>query len=128
MLEHSYPSPRNRYFKAHDGLSLDVGPFTAALEYATGTQAIILGKPAPSVFQLAAKTLNLDPEQVVMVGDDVLGDVGGAQQAGCRGVLVRTGKYRVCDEDGEVRPDAVLTSVADLPDWIESHNMQAVVA
>ena len=32
--------------------------------------------------------------QVVMIGDDVVSDVGGSQSAGMRGVLVRTGKYR----------------------------------
>ena len=116
-----------RYFKASDGLSLDVGPFTAALEFATGAQAVILGKPAPSVFHLAAQTLGLRPEQVVMVGDDVLGDVGGAQSAGCKGVLVQTGKYRVGDESGEVVPEAVLTSVAALPEWLEQHNTHDLV-
>ena len=32
--------------------------------------------------------------QAVMVGDDVLNDVGGAQRCGLMGILVRTGKYR----------------------------------
>ena len=32
--------------------------------------------------------------QALMVGDDVVNDVGGAQQCGLAGVLVRTGKYR----------------------------------
>ena len=41
-----------------------------------------------------------------MVGDDVESDVGGAQRAGLRGVLVRTGKYR---------EDALIDSIADLP-------------
>ena len=88
---------------------------------------MILGKPAPSVFHLAAQTLGLRPEQVVMVGDDVIGDVGGAQSAGCKGVLVQTGKYRVGDESGEVVPEAVLTSVAALPEWLEQHNTHDLV-
>jgi len=29
-----------------------------------------------------------------MLGDDVVNDVGAAQEYGMRGVLVRTGKYR----------------------------------
>jgi phospholysine phosphohistidine inorganic pyrophosphate phosphatase len=29
-----------------------------------------------------------------MVGDDIVGDVGGAQNAGLRGIQVRTGKFR----------------------------------
>jgi ribonucleotide monophosphatase NagD (HAD superfamily) len=52
-----------------------------------------------------------------MVGDDVRTDVGGAQRAGLAGVLVRTGKFAPSDLDGDVVPDAVLDSVADLPAW-----------
>ncbi|HAC33696.1 MAG TPA: TIGR01458 family HAD-type hydrolase, partial [Gammaproteobacteria bacterium] len=55
--------------------------------------------------------------QVVMVGDDIVGDVGGAQQAGMHGVLVKTGKFRAQDLDGEVNPDSVLESIAELPQW-----------
>lgn len=52
-----------------------------------------------------------------MVGDDVRGDVGGAQVAGLRGVLVRTGKFRNRDLAVGVTPDGVLESIADLPAW-----------
>jgi ribonucleotide monophosphatase NagD (HAD superfamily) len=55
--------------------------------------------------------------QTVMVGDDIRVDVGGAQDAGLAGVLVRTGKFRPKDLEGDVRPEAVLDSVADLPRW-----------
>jgi ribonucleotide monophosphatase NagD (HAD superfamily) len=37
---------KNRFWQRADGLSLDVGPFVAALEYATGRQATVVGKPA----------------------------------------------------------------------------------
>jgi len=49
------------------------------------------------------------------VGDDVKTDVGGAQGAGLKGALVKTGKFREGDLSGDVRPDLVLASVADLP-------------
>ena len=52
-----------------------------------------------------------------MVGDDVRTDVEGAQRAGLTGVLVRTGKFSPSDLEGEVSPDAVLDSIADLPQW-----------
>ena len=55
------------------------------------------------------------PKDVWMIGDDIHADIGGAQQAGLKGVLVRTGKFREADLDGAVRPDQVLNSVADLP-------------
>ena len=32
--------------------------------------------------------------QALMIGDDIVNDVGGAQACGLTGVLVRTGKYR----------------------------------
>ena len=52
-----------------------------------------------------------------MVGDDIRSDVEGAQRAGLAGVLVRTGKFSPSDLAGDVSPDAVLDSVADLPRW-----------
>lgn len=85
---------------------------------------MVLGKPSADVFHLAAQALGLSPEQVVMIGDDVIGDVGGAQSAGCQGVLVRTGKYREGDERGTVTPHAVLPSVAALPDWLQERLQQ----
>ncbi len=58
-------------------------------------------------------------------GDDIRGDVGGAYQAGIRGLLVRTGKFRPEDLDGDVRPDGVLDSIADLPDWWQAHGARS---
>jgi ribonucleotide monophosphatase NagD (HAD superfamily) len=57
-----------------------------------------------------------------MIGDDIRGDVGGAQAAGLAGALVRTGKFRPGDLDGDIRPDVVLDSVADLPQWWENQD------
>ena len=39
---------KNRYWLTADGLSLDVGPFVAAIEYATGREAFVVGKPSPT--------------------------------------------------------------------------------
>jgi phospholysine phosphohistidine inorganic pyrophosphate phosphatase len=108
-----------RYWRAEDGLRLDAGAFVRALEYAAGRTAVVLGKPDPAFYGTAVEALGLPADQVVMVGDDVLTDVGGAQRAGLTGVLVRTGKFSESDLDGDVTPDAVLDSVADLPRWWE---------
>jgi HAD superfamily hydrolase (TIGR01458 family) len=106
---------RNRYWKTADGLSLDAGPFVAALEYATGTTATVVGKPSAAFFALAVATLDVPREQVVVVGDDATTDVRGAQAAGLRAVLVRTGKYRPQDEHAAPDAEAVIDSIADLP-------------
>lgn len=106
-----------RYWRADDGLRLDAGAFVKALEYAAGRTAVVLGKPDPAFYRAAVDGLDLDVGQVVMVGDDVRVDVEGAQQTGLEAVLVRTGKFSESDLDGDVEPDAVLDSVADLPGW-----------
>jgi HAD superfamily hydrolase (TIGR01458 family) len=110
---------RNRYFQEADGLSLDAGPFVAALEYAAGVEAVVTGKPAAEFFQAACASLGCTPEDTVMVGDDVDADVNGATAAGLQGVLVQTGKYRTGDEQHLNGPDAiVLPDVAAVADWL----------
>ena len=44
---------KNRYWETAEGLSLDAGPFVSALEYATGREAEVVGKPSDSFFELA---------------------------------------------------------------------------
>ncbi len=88
----------NRYFQEPDGLSLDAGPFIAALEYASGKQAIVTGKPSREFFTAALSRLGCAAQDAIMVGDDIEADVLGAINAGLRGVLVQTGKYRPGDE------------------------------
>jgi HAD superfamily hydrolase (TIGR01458 family) len=106
-----------RYWRAADGLRLDVAPFVKALEHATGAEAVVLGKPAPAFYETALDAIGCGPAEAVMIGDDVVGDVGGAQRVGVRGLLVRTGKFRPADLSGEIRPDAVLQSIGALPEW-----------
>lgn len=122
-LLHSNPDTKlvalgmTRYWQSPDGPALDVAPFVVALEHATGRQAVVMGKPARPFFEAAVGHLNLPPAEVLMIGDDIKGDVGGAQNAGLAGALVKTGKFRPGDLDDDVTPDAVFESVADLPDW-----------
>jgi HAD superfamily hydrolase (TIGR01458 family) len=111
---------RNRYFMGRDGrLTLDVGPFVVALEYASGRAATLVGKPSAEFFRLALSALGVAAGEAAVVGDDLEGDVGGAQSAGMRGVLVRTGKFR---EDAlaasPIRPDAVIASLAQIEEAI----------
>ena len=74
----------------------------------------MLGKPAADFFLLALRDLQVDPAHCVMVGDDIVTDIGGAQAAGLRTILVRTGKFRPQDLDGTIQPDVIIDSIADL--------------
>jgi HAD superfamily hydrolase (TIGR01458 family) len=113
---------RNRWWQTTDGPRLDAGAIVAGLEYAAGIEATVLGKPSPQYFATAIEALDADPELAWMVGDDLEGDITGAQAAGMRTVLVRTGKFRPDDLDhSSTVPDGILSSVAQLPDWLEEN-------
>ena len=111
-----------RYWLADDGLRLDTAPFVTALSHASGVEPVVLGKPARPFFDAALATLDTTAERTLMIGDDIRGDVGAAQAAGIAGALVRTGKFRAEDLEGEIRPDWILESIADLPwHWSSIH-------
>ena len=113
---------RNRWWQTARGPLLDAGAFVAGLEYAAQTEAVVIGKPSPSYFTAACEALDADPELTWMVGDDLESDIAGAQAMNINTVLVRTGKFRPdVVEASRVRPDGIVSSLGQLPDWIEAH-------
>jgi phospholysine phosphohistidine inorganic pyrophosphate phosphatase len=110
---------KNRYWETSEGLSLDAGPFVSALEYATGREAEVVGKPSNAFFELALSELGVDGDRAAMVGDDVEADIGGAMEAGLAGILVRTGKYReVLVRKSGIDPTATVDSIAEVPELL----------
>jgi HAD superfamily hydrolase (TIGR01458 family) len=124
LLDNSNPElvalGMTRYWRTEDGLQLDVGPFVKALEYAAGCNAVVLGKPSPQFFEESLLDLGCPAASTLMIGDDIVGDVQAAQNAGLYGALVKTGKFRPEDLEKERHPDLVLESIADLPAWWEA--------
>jgi HAD superfamily hydrolase (TIGR01458 family) len=112
---------KNRFWLTAEGLSLDAGPFVAAIEYATGKDAFVVGKPSADFFDIVLADLGADRDSVAMVGDDIETDIGGALEAGIAAVLVRTGKYREdFVRDSGIEPTATIDSVAELPELLGS--------
>jgi len=110
---------KNRYWLREDGLCLDVGPFVAALEYAAGCKAHVVGKPAAAFFSHVLDGVGTTPDRAVMVGDDVESDIGGALGAGLAAIMVRTGKYRSdAVLASGIQPTATVDSIADVPDLL----------
>lgn len=110
---------KDRFFRDPDGLSLSAGPFVAALEYATGRQAELVGKPSPRYFLGALSSLGIPATEAAMVGDDLVSDVQGAMEAGMAGILVLTGKSSSgLPASCRRPPTAILPSIADLPGYI----------
>jgi HAD superfamily hydrolase (TIGR01458 family) len=113
---------KNRWWQTKHGPLLDAGAFVAGLEYAADTEATVLGKPSSAYFEAALSAVDADARMTWMVGDDIDSDIAGAQAHGMRTILVRTGKFRPdAVEAGAVRPDGIISSIAQLPDWLEDH-------
>ena len=111
---------KNRWWQTADGPRLDAGAFVAGLEYAADTEATVLGKPSSAYFAAALEALDAEPGLTWMVGDDIEGDILGAQQSrhahGARPhrqVPARRGRALA------VQPDGIVSSIAQLPDWLE---------
>ena len=108
---------RTPYWDTGEGLALDAGTFVAALEYATGREATLAGKPSAMFFQAAAESMGVELLNLAVVGDDPTTDVAGAHACDAAAILMKTGRFQ---EGGALapslpRPDLVLDSVATLP-------------
>jgi len=119
---------RNPWWFTARGETLDTGAFVAALEYATGARALLVGKPAPLMFRAAHASLAAEVEaaggsprlrlhDVAMVGDHARQDIGGAQRAGLRGILVLSGRTPAVEVPGlrgRSVPAAVAATLGDV--------------
>jgi len=108
---------RDRYWRRGETLVLDCGAWVAGLEYATGLEATITGKPNAAFYRSALETLDgIPPARVAMIGDDPWSDVAGARSAGLQGWFVSSGKADQATLAATgIQPDRILDSVADLP-------------
>ncbi|HEY7866013.1 MAG TPA: TIGR01458 family HAD-type hydrolase [Psychromonas sp.] len=107
----------NRYFKLDGQLQLDAGPFIKAIEFAASTKAIIIGKPSKDFFLQALASTGLSADQVLMIGDDIYGDIEGAIHSGLHAGLVRTGKYQRGDEHKISAAHLTFDSIVDAVDY-----------
>jgi HAD superfamily hydrolase (TIGR01458 family) len=111
---------KNRWWQTSRGPMLDAGAFVAGLEYATGVEATVLGKPSPSYFAAALDALDAEPELTWLVTDDIEADIRGARLFGMKTALVRTGKFRPETlEAADLTPDIVASSLAVFPELLE---------
>ena len=101
----TYPQP--------DGLWPGTGAILAAVEYATGRTAEIVGKPEPQLFHTALDRLG--EGRTLVVGDRVRSDLAAAAAAGLDAALVQSDASDHRDLDGfEPRPVAVGETLAGL--------------
>jgi ribonucleotide monophosphatase NagD (HAD superfamily) len=124
-------SPDNPLIAIHRALyyrdsshQISLGPvgFVTLLEQASGKDAVVIGKPNPAFFHVAITELEIPSQHVVMVGDDVVGDIIGAHEAGIgTTILVQTGKYQPQDDEKAPSSARVVLSVVEAVDCILEH-------
>jgi HAD superfamily hydrolase (TIGR01458 family) len=99
---------KNKFWKP-DGINLclDAGAFISAIEYATGKEAVLIGKPSPIYFYSAIELLGFSKDSTfIMIGDDIETDIQGAKDLGGTSILVYSGKTKYPLEPSiKIKPD-----------------------
>lgn len=102
-----YPTP--------DGPAIGTGGLLAVLETCSGVKPEIIGKPFPTMMNMALDRLNVPPQQALVVGDRLNTDIAAGQAAGCRTALVLTGiSTREEAAQWDPRPDLVAEDLTAL--------------
>ncbi|MCJ7694384.1 MAG: HAD-IIA family hydrolase [Anaerolineaceae bacterium] len=103
----TYPTP--------SGLWPGAGTIVRAIETASETKPIIIGKPEPALFNLGFEKLGLRPEQTMVVGDRLETDIAGGQAAGCLTCLVLSGVSKQAQADKwRPKPDIICDNLEAL--------------
>jgi 4-nitrophenyl phosphatase len=110
-------SNRDRAYPVEGRLLPGAGTIVAAIEVATGAQALCIGKPEPFLFQEAIRRAGKEADRVVVVGDSTDYDMVAAHRVGAVGVLITTGlteKDALDKATGDAVPDRVIGSLEEL--------------
>ena len=114
---HFVCSNRDRAYPVEGRLLPGAGTIVAAIEVATGAQAVCIGKPEPFLFAEVIRRAGKDGDRVVIVGDSTEYDMVAAHRVGATGVLITTGLTEAASVDraaGDAVPDRVVRSLEDL--------------
>ncbi|MFZ2097528.1 MAG: HAD-IIA family hydrolase [Anaerolineales bacterium] len=110
----------DRTFPTPQGLIPGAGSILAALTAASDVSPIIMGKPEPTMYQIALERLQLLAENVLVVGDRPETDIVGAQIIGCRTALVLSGVTNADQANAwQPAPDIITEDLESLisTDW-----------
>jgi len=101
-----------------------VGAVLKLLEFATSCSYTVIGKPSVAFYNESLKRIqsqksNLEFEDIIMISDDVKGDLGGAKELGIETIFVTSGKYKSAEEivpflKEELKPDFVYADMQEI--------------
>jgi len=104
-----YPSPR--------GIEFGSGAFCAFLAYAADVTPFYCGKPQPIFFQNLCHKLHVQPQNCLLIGDNLESDIAGGKRQGMKTVLTLTGVTTAAQSRSlpdDRRPDWVIEDLRGL--------------
>lgn len=112
-------------FASHERLNVGVSGFIAAgLTHVTGRTYKVLGKPSAEAFNAICSRTGAQPEEILVVGDDLRMEAGMARAHGALGVLMTTGTNSREDAGkvgAEQTPDLIFDSLEELAALLQEH-------
>jgi len=105
----------DRTFPNPEGIVPGNGALLALIETATDVKPFVIGKPSPTLYQMALKRLGAVEAQTLVLGDRMETDILGAVLLGLKSALVLSGvTTREQLAASDYQPDWVFDNIADL--------------
>lgn len=110
----------NKYYLDRNGEPIiDTGSFVQMIASATNVTPKIFGKPSKEYFLQALEKINLSADKVFVIGDDIESDIQGANNAGIKAILVKSGKGQFYDPDKtQIKPFKVINSFKAILEYL----------
>jgi 4-nitrophenyl phosphatase len=102
-------------FPVEGNFAPGAGSILAAISAATGKQPTIIGKPEPTLFEMALRRMKTRPARTAMIGDRLETDILGAQRAGLKTILVLSGvSTSEALKTSDIQPNWVFSGIKEL--------------
>lgn len=98
---------------SEEGLLPGTGSMIVALEAASGTKSQAIGKPEPTMYQLAMEQMGAHPEGTAAIGDRVDTDILGGKRAGLTTICVLSGSSNRAEAEA-IGTDLIFDDIAHL--------------
>jgi len=96
-----------------EGLVPGTGALIAAIEVGAGVKPVAIGKPEPTMFEMAMAQMGALPGTTATLGDRIDTDMEGGVRAGLHTILVLSGSTARAEAES-YRPDFIFEDIADL--------------
>jgi phosphoglycolate/pyridoxal phosphate phosphatase family enzyme len=113
---------RDPVYPIERGLRPGAGSVVSAIEVASGTAPIVIGKPEPLLMEQAAHAVGRDPTEAIVIGDGIGTDLAAANAVGARTILMLTGvttREALAALPARDQPFAVAADAAELSALLE---------